>query len=175
MTTDPDTHRAFGVFKPVGHLLISFPSDASAREGQEAVQRLGIADGDIHTYTNREMLAQIDADLDRASPLAAIGQELNLVKAHRVLAERGYHWLLVKADGDDDARRIADACREAGAERAQHYGRFIIEDMIQHPDDLPQVNESPDRGLDARTPSGLEAERAQLRTATDAAGTSTPR
>ena len=43
------------------------------------------------------MLAQIDEDMSRASPLAAIGQELNLVKAHRALAERGYHWLVVKA------------------------------------------------------------------------------
>ena len=50
-----------------------------------------------------------------------------------------------------------------GAERAQLYGRFIIEEMITHAADMPQVKESPDSGLDPQTPSGEEKERAQLR------------
>lgn len=165
MTTEPDTLRAFGVFKPVGHLVISFPSASAAAQGLQAVQGMGIPAIDIRAYTDRQMLAQIGADLQRASPLAAIGQELNLVKAHRALAERGYHWLVVRADTDAQAARIAESCRAAGAERAQFYGRFIIEDLIQHPGDMAQVSESPDRGLDAQTPSGLEEERAWLRPA----------
>ncbi len=42
-------------------------------------------------------------------------------------------------------------------------GNFIIEELIEHADDESQVAESPDRGLDAQTPSGLEAERVQRR------------
>ena len=34
---------------------------------------------------------------------------------------------------------------------------------IEQPGQLPQVGESPDRGLDASTPSGREVERADLR------------
>ena len=98
------------------------------------------------------MLAQIDEDLRQASPVAAVGQELNLVKAHQALAERGYHWLVVRVDNDEAARTAADALKAAGAERAQLYGRFIIEELIEHAADLPQVSESPDRGLDAQTP-----------------------
>jgi len=46
----------------------------------------------------------------------------------------------------------------------QHYGNFIIEELID-PGARPQVAESPDRGLDERTPPGEEAARAQRRRA----------
>lgn len=152
---------SFGVFKPVGHVVISFPGRREADEAAAALAAMGVADADVHRYTDQEMLAQIDEDMARASPLAAIGQELNLVKAHRALAERGYHWLVVKAD-DELAQRAADTVKPLGAERAQLYGSFIIEELIEHSTDLTQVGESPDRRLDAQTPSGDEGERADM-------------
>ncbi|EEF25643.1 conserved hypothetical protein, partial [Ricinus communis] len=139
----------------------------TADDGVAALQALELPAQDIQRYSDREMLAQIDEDLRQASPVAAVGQELNLVKAHQALAERGYHWLVVRVDNDEAARTAADALKAAGAERAQLYGRFIIEELIEHAADLPQVSESPDRGLDAQTPSGHEAERAELRPASD--------
>jgi hypothetical protein len=158
-----DTDRAFGVFKPVGHVVISFPRAAQADAAEAALAELGIAAADVHRLNDQQMLAQIDVDMQQASPLASIGQEMNLVKAHRELAERGYHWLVVHAPDDDQARQVADAAKAVGAERAQQYGHLIIEELIEHPDDLAQVSESPDRQLDAQTPSGEEGERADLR------------
>ncbi|MEQ6436404.1 hypothetical protein V8Z74_15425 [Comamonas sp. w2-DMI] len=160
---DTSKHHAYGVFKPVGHMVISFANASLADKGYEVLEKLHFGPSDIHRYTDREMLAQIDADLAKASPVASVGQELNLIKAHRALAERGYHWLVVRVGSDDHARQAAAALRTTGAERAQLYGRFIIEELIAHPTDLPQVRESPDSGLDAQTPSGREDERAELR------------
>lgn len=154
--------RSFGVFKPEGHVVISFPSAAQADAGREALRTLTLAE-DVRRYSDREMLARLDDDLAHAGLLASVGQETNLAKAQRELAARGYHWLVVKAGDDELARRIADAVRPHGAERAQLYGRFVIEELIEHPGDLPQVAESPDRGLDAQTRSGEEGERADLR------------
>lgn len=162
MDQEHDDH-AFGVFKPVGHVVISFPQAAQADAAQAAILGLGVAPGEVRRLTDTQMLAQIERDLHTASPLASIGQEMNLVKAHRALAERGYHWLVVHAPDDELARQVAAAAEAAGAERAQQYGRLIIEELIEHPDDLAQVSESPDRQLDAQTPSGREAERADLR------------
>jgi hypothetical protein len=153
--------HSFGVFKPVGHVVISLPDAQRADDASRAIAALGLAPEAVHRFTDREMLARIDEDLRHASAAAAIGQELNLVKAHRALAERGYHWLVVRAADGAQARRIAEAAQRCGAERAQHYGRFIIEELIERPDDLAQVAESPDRELDAQTPSGQEAERAE--------------
>ena len=77
----------------------------------------------------------------------------------------GFHWLVVRAEDRDDALFIADEAREHGAERAQYYGHFVIEELIRHHTDMTQVAESPDRGLDAKTPSGTETERAAMRPA----------
>jgi hypothetical protein len=151
--------RTFGVFRPTGHLVISFPT---AKDQDGAAQQIGAAglEGDAITrYSPAEMLAQTTEDLARAGVMATIGQDLNLVKAHRELAERGYHFLVVKVDNDAQARQIADIAEGHHAERAQHYGRFIIEEMIEHGDEEHQVKESPDTGLDAQTPSGNEGER----------------
>ena len=160
---DPAEHRAYGVFKPVGHMVVSFPDAASADRGHEALIAQGTQAADIHRFSAQQMLAQCDADIARASPAASIGQELNLVKANRELAAQGYHWIVLRVENDDHARAAADTLQGQGAERAQLYGRLIIEEMITRAADLPQVKESPDSGLDPQTPSGEEKERAQLR------------
>jgi hypothetical protein len=162
---DREEHTSFGVFKPVGHTVISFPSADQADQARMALGQLGVAGDDIHSYTDGEMLTQIDRDIRQAGPLASIGQEMNLVLAHQALAEEGYHWLIVHTPKDELARQVAACVKPLGAERAQLYGHFIIEELITHAGAPPQVAESPDRGLDPATPSGHEEERADLRPA----------
>lgn len=158
-----DQH-SFGVFKPVDHVVISFATAQQADAAAQALAAIGMRGAHtVRRLTDREMLEQIDHDLRHASVVATIGQEINLIKAHRALAERGYHWLVVHAPDDRQASRVAQVARNHGAERAQRYGNFIIEELIVHGDDETPVAESPDRGLDAQTPSGHEGERAQLR------------
>ena len=158
-----DKH-SFGVFKPIDHVVISFASAQQADAAAQALAAIGVRGPTaVQRLSDRDMLEQIDADLGRASPIAAIGQELNLIKAHRALAARGYHWLIVYAPDDRQAARVAQVAREHGAERAQRYGNFIIEELIVRTADRSPVAESPDRGLDAQTPSGQEGERAQMR------------
>ena len=153
----PTSH---GVFKPVGHVVISFPSAQDQRAAMLALGALDLDSDAVTAYSADEMKEQVATDLDRATALASIGQELNLVRAQGELAALGYHFLVVRVENDASAQRVADAARPFNAERAQHYGNFVIEELIEHIDDEPQVAESPDRGLDAQTPSGLEGERA---------------
>jgi len=156
----PQDNHSFGVFKPVGHVVISFPSGAQAKQAIQTLRQLGLPDEALQYRSDREMLLDIERDMAQASPIAAIGQEINLIKAHRALAERGYHWLIVHAPNDALAARVAEAVKPLGAERAQYYGHFVIEELIEPDTGLTQVAESPDRGLDAQTLSGLETERA---------------
>jgi hypothetical protein len=158
---DPPTSH--GVFKPVGHVVVSFPSAADQAQAAQALRTLGLGGDDVTPYSADEMSRQVATDVERATALASLGQELNLVKAQGELAALGYHFLVVRVADDEQARRVADAVRPLRAERAQHYGNFVIEELIEHVDDEAQVAESPDRGLDAQTPSGLEAERASRR------------
>ena len=151
-------NTSFGVFKPVDHVVISLPDAEHADRAEQAIAQAVGGSAAVRRFTDLEMIAQIDHDIQRASPLASIGQEMNLIKAHRKLAERGYQWLVVRAESDEQALQIAKAAEGAGAERAQHYGNFIIEELIDRPGGLNQVGESPDRGLDAQTPSGEEGD-----------------
>jgi hypothetical protein len=157
---DMDEQRSFGVFKPVGHVVVSLPDADAAERAAKALRDDG---REVVSLSDREMLESIDRDVEQAGLLASVGQELNLAKARRELAARGYHWLLVKVADDDEARHVADLAKPHGAERAEHYGRFVIEDLIQHSTDTGQVFESPARGHDAQTPSGTEAERTEIR------------
>jgi hypothetical protein len=157
MQTEKEVPKAYGVFKPVGHVVVSFPTPQDTDAAESALRAEGFKE--IDRYAPEQMKAQVDAHEKEAGILASLGQELNLVKAHRELAEKGYSWLVVKAENDEAAQRIADLSKAHKAERAQHYGRLVIEELIQHGDELPQVSESPARGLDAQTPSGEEQER----------------
>lgn len=151
---------AFGVFKPVGHVVVSLPP-AVALEGVAAeLESLGV---EVTRYSAEEMCAQIDRDLARAGFLANIGQELNLVKAHRVLAEEGFNWLVVRVRDHAQASEVATVVDRHGAERAQYYGHLIVEELLQHGGSGRQRPESPEAGLDSETPSGTEKERARRR------------
>ena len=86
--------------------------------------------------------------------LANIGQELNLVKQQRDLAEQGHPFVSVLAPEDDAARRAADIVARYNADRAQKFGRLIIEELIEPGSGQRQAKESPDTGLDPQTHSG---------------------
>ena len=143
--------ESFGVFKPVGHVVIAFADGHACSQAADRLGASGLAADAVVRYDPERMKAQVEADLAHASPLASLGQEMNLVKAHRDFAERGYHFLVVRARDDEEAQRVAMIARDLGAQRAQYYGRFTIEELIEPGGSGPQVFESPSRGLDTGT------------------------
>ncbi len=151
-----DKPEAFGVFKPVGHVIVAFANAGNADAARAQLQQEGFTSEDIRPYTPEQMKNQADTDIENAGLLAGLGQELNLVKAHRELAARGYSFLVVNAPKDDATERVAGIARRFHAARAQKYGRLIIEELIEVGTDDKQVAESPDRGLDSQTVSGRE-------------------
>ncbi|HZE90907.1 MAG TPA: hypothetical protein VE029_04230 [Rhizobacter sp.] len=158
--TKNDRPETLGVFMPVGHVVVSFPSAADMDAAARALAGAGgFLDEEVLRYSPEQMKAQVDRDVARASPFVSLGQELNLVKAHRTLAERGYSFLVVHAPKDKQTQRVVDIVKRFHAERAQKYGHFMIEELIEQGDDLTQIFESPARGLDVQTRSGSAAER----------------
>lgn len=145
--------QAFGVFKPVGHVVLSFETEQSLDAAIKALGKPAGGDAGYTRYRPKDMLAQVEADLQEASPLASVGQEMNLIKAHRELAERGYSFLVVPTPTDDEVERVAQVAHRTGAYTAQHYGRFIIEELVDRTPGETQAFESPDRGLDIAVPA----------------------
>jgi len=137
--------EAFGVFKPVGHVVMAFRSDGDSHAARTALVERGF---DVVAYTPQQMLAQVDADIAGASPLASLGQELNLVKAHRELAERGHSFIVVRTPDDEHVRQAQTVATRHRATAARHYGSLIIEELVDPTPGAKQVFESPARGLD---------------------------
>jgi hypothetical protein len=152
-----DIPKAFGMFKPVGHVLVSFASDEAATAAAQAFADAGFPAEDIHQMASADVVEQASKDVHDAGFLASLGQELNLVRAHLELARRGHGFVAVRAPDDAAAARIADIARASGADRAQRYGHFLIEELLEPGTGEQQVAESPSRGLDAQTRSGREA------------------
>ena len=149
-----DHPTSFGVFKPVGHTVIAFTSQADRDAAAAALLAQGFTPEDLVRYSPQEMLAQADADLLSASPMASVAQELNLVKAHRALAQEGCSFLVAHASHDAGAAQVDTVVRSMHAVSAQRYGRFLIEELVDRTPGNTQVFESPDRGLDLETPAG---------------------
>ena len=95
---DKQSHpQTLGVFAPVGHVIVSFPTQQDMSAAADAMRDAGFADEHITRYTSDQMREQVDIDLAKASPIANLGQEINLARAHGELADQGYSFLVVKA------------------------------------------------------------------------------
>jgi hypothetical protein len=149
------SQTAYGVFKPVGHVLASFPTERDARSAVDALNAAGFAE--VAYYSAEEVRERAERDIERAGVLATIGQELNLVKQQRDLAREGHPFVSVLAEEDDAARRAADIVSRHHADRAQKFGHLIIEELIEPGSGQRQAKESPDTGLDPQTRSGHES------------------
>jgi hypothetical protein len=161
---DKQSHpQTLGVFAPVGHVIVSFATAQDADGAAQALADAGWSGEGVVRYSPEQMRAQVDADLTQASPIAALGQEINLARAHGELADQGYSFLVVRAPDEAQWTQVADIARRFHAERAQRYGNFIIEELIEPEGEESQVFESPDRGLDAQTRSGQEGDHAKRR------------
>jgi hypothetical protein len=82
-------------------------------------------------YSAAEMVAQIDAELLAASPLAGFGYELSLIYVHRDLALNGCCFLVVFAPNvglSDLVKELVDAIKPP---TAQHYGHLLIENLTE--------------------------------------------
>ena len=157
--TDFTYSRSYGVFKPVGHVVVALPSESDWRAADAALRVAGFTGADITSYTPAQMLAQVEGDLANASSLAGLGQELNLVKAHGELARQGHSFLVVHARDQEAADTIAGIARRCHASRAQRYGSLLIEELIPVGTSSQQVAESSELRLDAQTLSGEERRR----------------
>jgi hypothetical protein len=150
--------RAFNTFSPSGHVVVALPSQEAVDAAVQDLRRAGFSDADLVVYSADEMRALAEREVQEATLAARIGQEYNLARARLELATSGHPFLVVPARDDHIVQAVADAARRHGAVRAQRYGTFIIEELVEVGEGMTQVGESPDRGLDAQTVTGREKE-----------------
>ena len=125
--------ESFGVFKPVGHIVMAFRTTSALQAAATALQEQGFAPADFVRYTSQEMMDLVDTELRQASPLASFGHEVNLIKTHRELAEGGCSFLVVHAPDAEQVKRVTEVANAMCAVTAQRYGSLVIEELVEQP------------------------------------------
>jgi hypothetical protein len=128
--TKSDNALSFGVFNPVGYVVVAFGSDEAASQAAQALREAGFDDEDILQYSACEEAAQMKRLLDGVTGTACFGHELLLMRRYKAMAEQGCGWLMVYAPDDDHCERVVDIALREGARLAEKYHRLVIEDLI---------------------------------------------
>lgn len=121
---------SFGAFKPVGHVVIAFPDDASAQQAARDLRDLGFGPEDILFYTGEEEGREMRDLLEGVSGTAEFGHEIVLMRRYCELAREGCGWLIVFAPEDEQALRVGEVVPRHGARLAERYHRLVVEDML---------------------------------------------
>jgi hypothetical protein len=121
---------SFGVFKPVGWVMIGLPTQTQADTLAAALLGAGWSSAALLHFTPRESVSELAAMVENAGAMAGFGYEITLLRRYLALAQEGYRWLLVKVDDTERAAAAAALAREGGATLAVHYRTLTVEELI---------------------------------------------
>lgn len=121
---------SFGVFKPVGYVMLGLPNERPLDTLIDALHAGGWARADVLHFTPRETVPELEAMLENAGPMAGFGYEITLLRRYLDLARQGHRWILVKVDDVEHAAHAADIARSCGATLAVHYRTLTVEELI---------------------------------------------
>ncbi len=121
---------SFGVFKPVGHVMIGLPTQVQLDALVAALLDDDWPISALRQFSPVESAAELQAMIDNAGFAASAGYEITLLHRYLSLTQTGYRWLLVRADDNARAKAAAMAARTCGATLALHYRILTIEELI---------------------------------------------
>lgn len=120
----------FGIFYPLGYLVVAFPKKEDAQQVQRDLMVGGYDPADCELYTCEEVAAAAQSNLaNNTGFLARLGWSDEAVKTHLDAARQGSAFLLIYAPGDTDAARAMNVIRRVPFDFAHRYQRFTIEKM----------------------------------------------
>jgi hypothetical protein len=120
----------FGVFYPLGHIVVAFPEYEDALRVQEDLLTGGYDSADCVVYRSEEVAAAAAHNLSETTGwLARLGKSDEAVQAHLNAAKEGSAFVVIFAPGDTDAERAMNVVRRVPFELAHRYRRFAIQDM----------------------------------------------
>ncbi len=116
---------SFGAFQPAGHGVVAFPSANQAHAAAQALAALGLWGDAVHHWSDRDMLDRIGHEAHAAGSATGGGSAPGPLQAHRTQAERGCHWLIVKASDTVSAAQVAACVRPFGGQCAEPAGGSV--------------------------------------------------
>jgi hypothetical protein len=129
--TKENVPRSSGVFKPVGHVLLTLDDQAAAEQAESELGKAGFASEDLTRYSDVEMVEQCEHDIRDAGALASMGAEISLSRKRLEMAQQGCWFVVVHTPDDDAAGRVRDVADRLKVRFAQLFGRLTIEELVQ--------------------------------------------
>jgi hypothetical protein len=121
---------SFGVFKPVGHVMIGLPTRKQLEALVIALHAVDWPDSDMRQFAPQQAVEQLQAMVDNAGILSGAGYEITLLRRYLDLAKEGTTWLLVKADDGERASTVGALAVTCGATIAEYYQTLAVESLI---------------------------------------------
>jgi hypothetical protein len=128
--TKADKPLSFGVFSPVGHVVVAFENDSEADDARRDLLESGFEPEDILQYAASEESGEMSRMLDGVSGAAGFGHEVCLMRLYKTMADEGCGWLIVYAPEKGRCEKVVEVARRHGARLAEKYGRLVIEDLL---------------------------------------------
>ncbi len=129
-TSLDDVPTSFGVFKPVGWVMVGLPLIAQAEALVSALHDAGWPGAKVLHFDSGESAEELDTMVEDAGAMSGFGYEITLLRRYAALAREGCRWLLVKADDREQAARAGEVARLCGATLAVYYRTLTIEELI---------------------------------------------
>jgi hypothetical protein len=121
--------RPFGVFAPVGYLILAFQEDSDAAHAREALLTGGYDDDEILRFSGQQVIADIEGTRDDVSILAYLGAELAYQRQQLEYAKQRCTFLVVYAPTEAETTRVLNVARRFRARLAHKYNRLTVEEI----------------------------------------------
>lgn len=121
---------SFGVFKPVGSVMVGLPSAAQADAAVLAFHHAGWSPDSLLHFAPQQSVRELESLVDGAGGMAGFGYEITLLRRYLALSRQGCRWLLVKVDGIEHAATAAELARRCGAVLAVHYRLLTVDELL---------------------------------------------
>lgn len=120
----------FGIFYPLGYLVVAFPDEKDARQVQRDLMTGGYDEADCQFFSSTEVASAAQHNLaENTGFLARLGWADEAVQAHLDAAKQGSAFLLIYAPTDIETARALNVIRRVPFEFAHRYHRFAIEEL----------------------------------------------
>jgi hypothetical protein len=130
--TKTNLPRLFGVFTPIGHVVLAFANAADAAQAREALLTGGYEADEVLQFHSDEVIADAEQTRDNLGLLARMGLNMEWSEVERdvQLAQQGAAFLVVYAPSDAETNRVMNVARRFNTTLARKYHRLAIEHLL---------------------------------------------
>jgi hypothetical protein len=120
---------SFGLFYPVGYLVVGFQSREDALRVQQDLMTGGYEADDCAFFSCKEVTEAAQKNLDHGSFLPRLGAADKMIEKHLEAAKEGSSFLVIYAPDKVSADRAMNVIRRVPFEFAHRYHRLAVEEL----------------------------------------------